>query len=292
MTDTTVTNDPPVDPAIAAAAAAAQTQTDPPAPVDPPNPDPASTAATTDPETPPAPVDKPHGNKGAKPWFLQRISEESEARRQTEAQLEQEREARRNAETLLQRLQKGNGTDPATTTTTHPPADESAIETRARQIAEERVNGEKIISVIQSGISKFNDWDDKMGVLSAVGAATPAFALDVHSVDPQNAHTILYQLAGDPEKAARLAKMDPRTRTIELVKMSMALQGEANPNPATAKPATPARQVSKAPPPPPPVEPGAAQQVDWRTDPKISDAEWSKQWEANARERANRRSGR
>ena len=208
------------------------------------------------------------------------ISEETQARQQAE-------ERARNAEALLERTQR-SPTDPAAPV---PPAraDESAIEARARQLADERVDGEKIQSVIRSGLDKFpDDWDSRAEMLGAVGAASPAFVLDVVSVDPDNAHVILHQLADDPQKAARLAKMNTRNRTIELVKMSMALAPKTETPPAAAKPAAPSKTMSKAPAPPPPVDPGASQVVDWRSD-KATDQDFSRGWEAQQRERAARR---
>ena len=271
-------NPPPVDPAVAAAAAAA---TDPPAADPAASAEPAAPAPiAADPAEPPAadPAEKPHGNKGRKPWYLDRISEETNAR-----QLAEQRA--RDAEALLERTTR-NPTDPAAQPT--PRADETAIETRARQIADERVNGEKIRTVIQAGVAKFDDWDARAEMLGAVGAASPAFVLDVVGVDPINAHLILHALADDPQKAARLAKMDTRTRTIELVKMSLAAsQADPAAPAAPAKQATPPKTVSKAPAPPPPVEPGASQAIDWRSD-KATDQDFSKGWEANQRERAAR----
>jgi hypothetical protein len=282
MTTETVTTDPnpPVDPAVAAAAAAAALPVDPPAATEPPAGETPPAAAVTDPQAPPEAVERPHGNKGRKPWYLDRISEETQARQQAE-------ERARNAEALLERsAQTRSPPDPAAPVT--PRADDSAVETRARQIAQETLNGEKIRGVIQSGLAKFADWDDRAATLGAAGAATPDFVLDVVSVDPTNAHLILHQLADDPQKAARLAKMDTRTRTIELVKMSMAASPTAATETPPAKAPVPPKTVSRAPPPPPPVEPSASQVVDWRSD-KASDAEFSRGWEENARKRSMRK---
>lgn len=266
---------PPVDPAVVANVT--PPAADPPAVVDPAvapavdPPAPATDPAAADPVDP-----KPHGNKGRKPWYLDRISEESEARRQAE-------ERARAAEELAARLQRGDTNNPPNT-----PANDADVETRARQIADERVNGDKIRSVISAGISNFTDWDQKAEMLGAVGAASPAFVLDVVSVDPVNAHVILHQLADDPQKAAHLAKMDTRARTIELVKMSMAANASTAAPAADTKPAPQPKTVSKAPAPPPAIEPGSAPSIDWRSD-KASDADFSKGWEENARKRALRR---
>ncbi len=265
MTDTTM-NDPipPVDPAVAAAAV------DPPAPDPVPEPQPAEDPAPQ-PEEP-----RVHGNKGRKPWYLDRISEESEARRQAESRAQE-----------LQAMLERARTAPDPANTAEPRATDD-VETRARQIAQEMSNKDKIRSVISAGVAKFQDWDERAATLGAAGAASPEFVLDVVSVDPINAHEILHQLADNPDKAAHLAKMDTRTRTIELVKMSLAATGTA-PKPApTEKPVPAAKQVSKAPPPPPPVDPGASQVVDWRSD-KASDADFAKGWDENRKNRQGRR---
>lgn len=276
-TETIIQNDPPpvdpavianVDPAIPPPAPVA----DPPAPVDPP---PAPIAAD-----PPAPAPDPnaHGNKGKKPWFLDRISEETHARQ--EAQRERDE-----WKALAERLRTG-AADPAKPATPPAAANEADVETRAQQIADERVARSQISTVIAAGVKDFTDWDHRAETLAAVGAATPAFVMDVVAVDPQNAHKILHALSEDPDKAARLAKMDVRGRTAELTRMSMAAATPApKADPEPPKPAP--KAVSKAPPPPPAIEPGAAQTIEWWSD-KASDDQFSKGWEARQRERANR----
>jgi hypothetical protein len=235
--------------------------------------EPAAEDLATEAETAAEPEPKPHGNKGGKPWFLSRISEESEGRRQAEGRA-------RAAEEMLARVQRGGeGTQ-------NTPQSNDAVEARAQQLAAERLANEKIASVANAGVAKFEDWEEKAQMLGAVGAASPAFVLDVVAVDPNNAHEILHALASDPQKAARLAKMDARSRTVELVRMSMAVSGTApQPQPAPA-PKTP-RSVSKAPAPPPALDPGASQTVDWRSD-KASLEEFSRGWEETQRQRAAR----
>jgi len=255
----TTTTDPVIDDAAAAAAAA------------------ASSTTTTDPV---APEPKVHGNKGKKPWYLDRISEETAARQAAE-------DRAREATELAERLQR----TPPSPGETVPRADDATIEARAAQIAEQRLASQNINSVISAGLGDFPDWDERAATLGAAGAANAAFVLDVHAVDPANAHKILHALSDDPAKAARLAKMDARTRTVELVKMSLAAQGTAAPaaDPkVNGNPPAP-RKVSGAPAPPPPIEPGAAQVVDWRTDKNISDADWSKKWDEDQRQKASAR---
>lgn len=270
--DAPVEPTPVVDPALAAQ--------DPPV-VDPQAPPAAAIDPVIDSAAPPAadaPVEpKPHGNKGKKPWYLDRISEETAARQAAE-------QVARDATELAQRLQRTppNAADPARP----PAADEPAIEARARQIADERIAGSNIQSVISAGVGEFADWDERAATLGAAGAASPAFVLNVHAVDPLNAHKILHALSDDPAKAARLARMDSRSQTVELVKMSLAAQGAAAAPTNEVKPAVPPRTVSRAPAPPPPLEPGSTQVVDWRTDNKISDSEWSKRWDEDQRQKA------
>lgn len=271
---------PPVDPAVVAAADPAAGEppvtTDPPPPVDPVDP-----PATVDPAAANSQV-KPVNNRGkaAPPkWALDRISEESNGKAlERDARLKAERE-RDEALALLNR-RDGDA----------PPAirqpDDADVETRARQIAADTLNRERIGTVISAGLAKFNDWEDRAATLHAAGAAGPEFVLDVFSVDPANAHIILSNLADDADKAARIAKMDPRARTIELVKMSMAASASTETTPA--KSAAPPKTVSKAPAPPPAIDPGSAQAIDWRND-KTSDADFSKGWEENAAKRAARR---
>ena len=268
---------PAVDPAVVAAV-------DPNNPPPAPTPDPAPTpAAAADPAIPGDPAaapegepKPPHGNTGKKPWYMGRISEESERARRAEAQLAE-------AQALLDRFNKTPPADPKAPRA--PMSADADIETRARQLADEQLQNREIQRVIQKGVGHFTDWDSRAETLAAVGAATPAFVLDVVSVDPENAHLILHQLADNPDRASQLARMDGRTRTVELVKMSMALNPPSNGAPA--KPAAPAKTVSKAPPPPPQIEPGASPSIDWRSD-KASDADFSKGWEENQAKRANR----
>lgn len=260
----------PADPAVIAAAdpaAGDPPAADPsPAAADPADP----AAAAADPATDPA---KPHGNKGAKPWFLARISEESERARIAE-------ERAQAAEELAQRLQR-NPADPAA-----PPAPartDADVEARAQQIVAQRQIG----NVISEGVATFEDWDDRAAILGSAGAASPEFVMDVIGVDHKNAHKILHQLADNPAEAARIAKMDTRNRIAALVRISMTASGSTE-QPAPPKPAVPPKTISRAPPPPPAIDPGSAQAVDWRSD-KVSDADFSKGWEENAAKRAAKR---
>jgi hypothetical protein len=277
MSTDTATNQetPPVDPAVVAAADPAG---DPPpaAAADPPADEPA-------PATDGEPQEGGHGNKGKPAWFMKELADLRHTKQLLNSEKEELAQRIAEQEEMLRRLQGGNDTNKTPSIT---PAQEE-IDRRANEIVERRMASDRIASVVNAGRSSYTDWQDRAANLEAVGAASPELVLQVHSVDPANAHKIFHALSNDLEKAAQLARMDNNARTIELVRMSMALQPAATvtePNPA-AKP-VPARTVSRAPAPPPPVDPAAVKVVDWRTDKDISDQEWSKRWDASARERA------
>jgi hypothetical protein len=256
----------PLDPATIAAAG------DPPAPD--PQPDPAA---------PPAgdPDPKPDGRKN--PWYLKRIADEAEARRQAEQRAT-------DAEALAARLQAA-GKDPAAAdpkTPAQQPRDfDAAVRTETQRL---RMQDDSA-AVRDAGLKEFGtDFNQTLGILTAIGATNDDMVLDLLAVDKANAHKILANLAKDPEKAASLVGMDSRRRIAELTRMADAIAPAAKPVPADPKAPVvpPAKQVSKAPAPAPPVDPSASKTVDWRSD-AASDAEFSKGWDDNIAKRANTR---
>lgn len=254
--------DPVVDPAVVAAIPAA----DPEPPVDP------------DPQGDPPPA-ADHGNKGKKPWFLDRISEEASARRAAE-------ERATNAETLLQRLQNGKPDPAAPVVPTVAPQDfQTAVRSEAARIK----LSEDSTAIRDNGLKEFGSaFTDSLNILSAVGATADDVVLDLIAVDKANAHKILATLAKDPEKAAALAGMDPRRRTAELTRMSMSALAPAADPAVPPKPAVPAKQVSRAPAPPPPVDPNASKVTDWRSD-EASDDEFDRGFKETMAKRSARR---
>lgn len=241
----------------------------------------ADAPVVEEPAPAPAPAAADHGNKGKTPWYMGRINEETN-RRNAEAEARRAAETRAaNAEALLERLQNGGkeGDAPAPKARTEPAPQE--FETAVQAEAARRDVMRQCDTVAGAGFAKFPDWAEKTNILGALNAATPDFVMDVVAVDPANAHKLLYDLANDPERAARLVAMNPRSRTVELTRMSMATAPAADAKPAP-KPApaveAPKLALSRAPAPKPNIAPhAAAPEVDPRTpegNDKMSDAQF------------------
>lgn len=226
-----------------------------------------------DPPAPAAPAE--HGNKGKQPWFLQRISEETSKRVQTETELAAERRRADEATALLARLQADPAAPAVPPAGRHPVAlDPSSPEFRQavqQEAARDRFF-EDTTAVKNAGLQKFGAaFENTLNILTAVGVTTDDVVADILAVDKANAHILIDKLGQDPEKASALARMNSRTRIAELTRMSMGTPAAVETKPAA--PAVPAKQVSRAPAPPPPVEPSASKVVDWRTD-DASDADF------------------
>lgn len=248
---------------------------------DPPEPEPPG-----DPE-PPAP--REDGRKN--PWYLKRISDEAEARRQAEEDARQARQEAADAKAIAARLQAGDTPPPAARA---PAGQQDDFQTAVRNEALRQRLFEDTMAVKNAGLAKFSDFNDTLGVLNAIGATNNDFVMDVLAVDKANAHAIFDRLAKDPEKAASLVGMDSRRRTAELTRMSMTAAAEAKT--PTAEPAAktpdgktpPARQVSRAPAPPPPIEPSTSTTKDWRRD-DATDAEFDAGFKEQQAKRSARR---
>jgi hypothetical protein len=230
---------------------------------------------------PPAADAGDHGNKGKKPWFLDRISAETEARRAAEQRAS-------DAEAMLQRLQNGNRnpTDPPASPSPPPQDFNAAVRNEATRL---RLS-EDSTAIRDAGLKEYGtSFGESLAILTAVGATADDIVLDLIAVDKANAHKILSTLAKDPERAAAIAGMDSRRRTAELTRMSMAAAATTNePAPAPAARPAPGKQVSRAPAPPPPVEPSASKVIDWRSD-EASDEEFDRGFKETMAKRSARR---
>lgn len=248
--------------------------------------DPAAPPAAGDPPAPelqpdPPAADGDHGNKGKKPWFLQRISEETEGRRAAE-----QRAA--DAEALAARLQAGNNPPPADGTRQPPPADPRDFNAAVRTEAQRMRLADDSMAVRDAGLRDFGaSFGESLHILTAVGATSDDMVLDLIAVDKTNAHKILANLAKDPEKAASLVGMDSRRRIAELTRMADAIAAPKT-EPTAPKPGAPPKQVSKAPAPAPPVDPSASKSVDWRSD-EASDEEFDRGFKETMAKRSARR---
>lgn len=256
-------NDPVVDPAVDPAADPAV--------------DPAADPAVADPAADPAVADPaPHGNKGKTPWWMNRINEETNAKRKL---------ADENA-TLKKMLEaKEPVVDPAAPAPRAAPAARSDED--INQLVEQRASQKRLYDdtsdIRDMGLKEFPDFGNTVQVLQALGATTDEFMADIVAVDKANAHKILDKLAKDPEKTASLVSMDPRRRTAELTRLSMA---EGAKPAAAAAPAVPAVAISKAPKPAASIAAAAgAAETDGLGD-EVDDATFSKNWDKKFLKRA------
>lgn len=233
--------DPPADPPAPEVMASDPPAADPPA-ADPPAPTPA-----------PAPPTIPMS------VFQRRVNEETNKRQAFEQRATEAETKAANLQAIIDRLQAEQQRPPADPAAAPapaprapaPPVQQPDIAEAVRREVDSREATRSIQDVIAKGTAEFTQaqWDEKAGILAALGAATPEFVQDVIAVDASNAHRIIFSLANDPAKAADLAGMNVRQRTAELTRMSMAEQAK-NPPAAKVDPApVPAAKtpVSKAP---------------------------------------------
>lgn len=210
-----------------------------------------------------------------------REAEERAARAERELQAAKDMLARRSPATAADQ--------PATTPPAAvpvPPAADFQAAVRA-EAAQQRLV-EDVFSINVAGARQFGTvWNERVNALASYGADTYDFMADVLAVDRANAHVILDEIARRPDLGMSLAGMPSRQRVVELAKMSAA-KSAAPAITEPAKPATPAKAISKAPPPPPALEPSSTKVVDWRSD-DASDADFSRGWEENQKTRNYRR---
>jgi hypothetical protein len=228
------------------------------------------------------PIPPPAG----KPWYLERISQESARAEAVAAKLATAERRAAEAEALAERLRAGNDSP----TRQEPPSTRQEPDRQAeirREAAAMRL-AEDSMEVRNRGIAEYGaSFVESLGILQAVGAVTDDFVSDVLAVDKSNAHKIFDTIAKDPERAATLAAMSSRQRIAELTRMSVAqTTPKADPEPTQA--ATLPKFTSKAPAPPPRIEPTASQVVDWRSD-KASDDEFTRGFEEMMKKRTARR---
>lgn len=260
---------------------------DPPAGgvVDPPAADPAAAAvvdppALDDPQPDPAPAGE-HGNKGKSPWYMKRLADETEARRQAEQRAV-------DAEALAARLQ-ASGNPPAADAPRAPAPAAGDFNTAVQREAQRLRLADDSTAVRDAGFKEFGgDFGNSLSILTAIGATSDDIVLDVLAVDKANAHKIFENLAKDPEKAASLVGMDPRRRIAELTRMSDALAPKAAAAPAAKPGAVPPKGISKAPAPPPPVDPSASKTIDGYSD-EATDDQFTAQFNERMKARATRR---
>lgn len=228
----------------------------------------------TEPENQAETEPKPHHLKGKTPWYMERINEETNKRQQTEERLAQAERERTEARALLERLQGGERAP--TTAHNEEPDIDALVEARAEQ----KLFNADCNSVAEKGALEIPDFNEKLGILRAIGVVNDDFLKDIFAVDKSDAHKFLDRLSQDPERAKIMTRMDSRKRIAELTRMQMN---------DTTKPAAPAARsgVSKVPPPKPVVEAISYEsgEADLTND-KLDDQTWSKLWDKKYRKRA------
>lgn len=255
--------------------------------VDPPADAPAPDNALSD-----APADAPAGDPAPEPapapaqqppkWALGRISEETSKRQAAEARAEAAERRANEALALAERLQQSGDNPPAPrpAPAPAPQGDYQADVQRGVTLAKLQDDANDVRS---TGFTSFPDFGDTINVVGSIFSDhTNDFLQDLFAVDKANAHVILDQLAKSPERAASLAAMDPRRRTAELTRMSMAAAPKPAPAPAPAPP-----KVSQAPKPAPALAPAGGDTVenDGLGD-EIDDDTWSRNWDKQNRRSA------
>lgn len=220
-----------------------------------------------EPEVAPEP-EKQHGNKGKPAWWQERINEETNRRRQIEAQLEQERREKLETRALLERLQGGEKEAPKART------EETDIDALVEARAAQKLFNDDCNAVAEAGAKDIPDFNDKLGLLRSIGVVSDDFLKDIFAVDKASAHKMLDRLAQEPDRAHMMTRMDSRRRIAELTRMQIQMAEAPKPAPAPA-----AKTISKVPPPKPVVDAVGDDlgEMDLSND-KLSDADWSKLW--------------
>ncbi len=230
-----------------------------------------------------APVAKP--SKAPK-WAMDRIAEETEAKRQARQRAEKLEAEKQALEQLVEHLKKGSGgaassgdataqtqtIDTAATRVAAPPVDTKAIEERVRNEIRSEVQREQFDkdcnTIFANGTAEFKDFGDAVRVLQGAGVMQDDFLLDVLAADRENAHKIIHQLAEAPEEAIGLIRLSSRDRLAKLVRMASA---------APVKPAP--KKESNAPAPIGKTVAAVASQDEGDLSDDVSDDTWSQRFD-------------
>jgi hypothetical protein len=240
----------------------------------------SATEAPQEPSTPvPAPATVvPQG-------LLDELTKLRAKNREIAAERDNAQQRARDAQSLAERLAKGEAAHmpgaQQETQRSAPVIDDEEVNRRAAQIIHSRdvqSLGNNLRE--QFGQARFAEADKALAALAPDGGSE--FLQSLIAVTKTEAHKILNDLTDKPAELQRIINLDPISRAAELTRMSIVTTSAAESAPAARK------GVSRAPAPAPAVEPSATKVRDWdaiNTDPKTSDAEWSKAWEARQRER-------
>jgi hypothetical protein len=89
------------------------------------------------------------------------------------------------------------------------------------QAAAQRELAKAAQDVCDAGVKDYEDFQESLNIMAAIGVTSVDFAADLVAVDKANAHKIIHQLAQTPELSKRFAAMSSRQRVAELTKMSL-----------------------------------------------------------------------
>ena len=173
-------------------------------------------------------------------WAMDEITAQRAARRAAEeAAAAKDREIE-NLRQLAERAGTGKDGKPADAVspqrTQYGSKDE--FDRAVEQAATQREFAKSTQDIFDAGIKDYQDFQESLNIMTAVGATSDEFAADLVAVDKANAHKIIHELAQTPEVSKRLAAMSSRQRVAELTKMSLKMQEGAGKGGA--------RQVSRA----------------------------------------------
>lgn len=274
MTEQLATETPPVDPAVLNAG-------DPP-PVDPPQ-------QKSVPESAP-----PQRRMVPEDIMISQITPLRSTLRETENRLAEANRKLREQEELFARMQRGNGSEPAATPPPAPRQPEQQltdadVTRRAMELNFQR-DAQHIIAAGKTTYGE--DWNSSVSLLATFGLDTPDFVTSIMEVAGRDkTHEVVRAITADLSIVAAMGAMSPARRIAEITRVSERMNAKPATAVAPAQPvAPPARNVSKAPPPAPRVEANASKIPDWNTEQdKMSDAEWSREWNDRWSKRAGRR---
>jgi hypothetical protein len=153
-------------------------------------------------------------------------------------------EARRQADELSQRLQQIEREQQQARTGGAP----DPVETAKQQLREENAAREfnkACNDLVGRGRQEYNDFDDAIKALNAVGYANRPDALTAITQLPDG-HRVYRELASDLDNAARVLSLPPMAMAIELARMSTGAT-PARPEPEALPPAQPVVPITRAP---------------------------------------------
>lgn len=162
---------------------------------------------------------------------------------------------------------------------TNTPEIDQMVNTRAEQIANEKLQNEKLSTSLDKiwndGVKEYGNFDESVSRLGQLGKSFQATLPVIAQL--HDAHKIIEHLSNDLDAAARLMEMTPEVRAIELARLENTIANKK----------TPPVPVSKAPNPIKPID-GVGKAKPSLEDGALSTAEWMRQREKELQTRGRR----